>query len=106
MLGELLGDPDPAGPVTEELRLAAEHYRRLWDERVARGPGGSCGSIGCNDLTAVFDDFMGEPRQKFCTSIAATVAEIVAEILVRLDAFEGITPISGLDEDSRPDTGA
>ena len=99
VLGELLGDPNPTGPVTDELRRAAAHYRRLWDERVDRGPGGACGSIVCNDLTSVFEDFMGEPRQKFCTSIAATVAEIVAEILVRLDALDEITPIAGLEED-------
>ena len=97
--GELLGDPDPTGAVTDELRLAAGHYRRLWDERVDRGPGGACGSIVCNDLTSVFEDFMGEPRQMFCTSIAATVAEIVAEILVRLEALEEITPIVGLEEE-------
>mgnify|MGYP003311814980 FL=1 len=99
VLGELLGDPDPTGADTDELRLAAGHYRRLWDERVDRGPGGACGSIVCNDLTSVFEDFMGEPRQMFCTSIAATVAEIVAEILVRLEALEEITPIAGLEEE-------
>ena len=99
VLGELLGDPDPTGAVTDELRLAAGHYRRLWDERVDRGPGGACGSIVCNDLTSVFEDFMGEPRQMFCTSLAATVAEIVAEILVRLEALEEITPIAGLEEE-------
>ena len=99
VLGELLGDPDPTGAVTDELRLAAGHYRRLWDERVDRSPGGACGSIVCNDLTSVFEDFMGEPRQMFCTSIAATVAEIVAEILVRLEALEEITPIAGLEEE-------
>ena len=97
VLGELLGEPDPTGAVTDELRLAAGHYRRRWDERVDRGPGGACGSIVCNDLTSVFEDFMGEPRQMFCTSIAATVAEIVAEILVRLEALEEITPIAGLE---------
>ena len=100
MLGEILGDPDPSGPVTEELRLAAGHYRRLWQERVDRGTGGSRGSIICNDLTAPFDDFMGEARQKFCTSIAATVAGAVAEILVRLDALEEITPVTGLEDDA------
>ena len=99
VLGELLGDPDPTGAVTDELRLAAGHYRRLWDERVDRGPGGACGSIVCNALTSGFEDFMGEPRQMFCTSIAATVAEIVAEILVRLEALEEITPIGGLEEE-------
>lgn len=100
VLGEILGDPDPSGPVTEELRLAAGHYRRLWQERVDRGTGGSRGSIICNDLTAPFDDFMGEARQKFCTSIAATVAGAVAEILVRLDALEEITPVTGLEDDA------
>ena len=105
VLGELLGDPNPTGPVTDELRRAAAHYRRLWDERVDRGPGGACGSIVCNDLTSVFEDFMGDPRQKFCTSIAATVAEIVAEILVRLDALAEITPIADLEEDPAANEG-
>ncbi|MEC9352446.1 MAG: C-GCAxxG-C-C family protein [Planctomycetota bacterium] len=99
VLGELLGDPDPAGPVTEELRLAAAYSRGLWEERVDRGAGGSTGSIVCNDLTSPFDDFMGEPRQQFCTSIASRVAGAVAEILVRLDALEKVTPIPGLETD-------
>ena len=98
VLGEILGDPDPAGPVTEELRLAAAAYRRLWTERVDRGAGGSTGSIICNDLTSPFEDFMGEPRQQFCTSIASTVAGAVAEILVRLEALEEVTPIPGLED--------
>jgi hypothetical protein len=83
--------------VTEALRLAAACYRRLWGERVDRGAGGSAGSIICNDLTSPFDDFMGEQRKRFCTSIASTVAGAVAEILVRLDALEKVTPIPGLE---------
>ena len=97
VLGEILGDPDPAGQVTDKLRLAAVHYRRLWDERVDRGAGGNTGSIICNDLTSPFDDFMGEQRKQFCTSIASTVAGAVAEILVRLDVLKKVTPIPGLE---------
>ena len=34
VLGEILGDPDPAGPVTEELRLAV---KEAWDASLAKG---------------------------------------------------------------------
>jgi hypothetical protein len=40
---------------------------------------------------------MGEQRKQFCTSIAATVAGAVAEILVRLDVLKKVTPIPGLE---------
>ena len=83
MLGELLGDPNPTGPVTPQLREAAAAYRTAWRKRVDRGPGGAGGSVICNDLTAAQGDFQGAQRQSFCTNIAATVAEIVAETLVR-----------------------
>jgi hypothetical protein len=83
VLGELLGDPNPTGPVTPQLREAAAAYRTAWRKRVDRGPGGAGGSVICNDLTAAQGDFQGAQRQSFCTNIAATVAEIVAETLVR-----------------------
>ena len=98
VLGELLGDPDPTGKVTPELRAAAAFYRRAWRERVDRGPGGEGGSIVCNVLTAPFGDFQGEARQSFCTHIAATVAEIVAEALVRFDVPFTITPVPGAED--------
>jgi hypothetical protein len=98
VIGEYLGDPDPAGKVTPALRAAAAFYRRRWQQRVDRGPGGAAGSIICNDLTRPLGDFAGEARQSFCTSIAAAVAEAVAETLVRFDAPFTITPIPGAGE--------
>ena len=78
ILGQLLGDPDPSGKLTDVLRGAAVEYRREWQRRVDRGSGGAGGSIVCNDLTSPFDDFQGPERQQFCTNIAADVASIVA----------------------------
>jgi hypothetical protein len=98
ILGELLGNPDPAGAVTPELRAAARFYRDAWMRRVDRGPGGASGSIVCNRLTAPLGDFQGAERQRFCTSLAAHVAELVAETLVRFGAPFTVTPIAGLEE--------
>ena len=95
VLGEFLGDPDPVGGVTQALREAAVFYRSEWQRRVERGPGGSGGSIICNVLTAPLGEFRGEARQSFCTNIAASVAEIVAETLIRFGAVFEISPIPG-----------
>lgn len=98
ILGEYLGDPDPAGKVTPALREAAAIYRRQWQLRVDRGKGGASGSIVCNVLTAPLGDFQGQERQAFCTNIAATVAEIVAETLIRFGVSFEITPIPDLEK--------
>ncbi len=88
ILGELLGDPDPTGKITDALRDAAQLYRRLWRERLDLGPGGqrSGGEITviCNDLTAPLGDFHGSARHEFCTRLAAGVAAIVCETLLRM----------------------
>jgi hypothetical protein len=81
VLGELLGDPDPTGPATPQLRAALVRYRA----EVARRLGGNAAPV-CNDLVAPFADFAGPERMGFCTGIAATVAEIVAEIALELGA--------------------
>ncbi len=98
VLGEYLGDPDPSGTVTPALHAAAVFYREQWSARVERGPGGAGGSIVCNVLTAPFGDFRGGERQAFCTNVASSVAEIVAEALVRFGARLEVTPIPGLAE--------
>lgn len=98
VLGEYLGDPSPTGPVTPKLREAIHYYREQWQKRADLGPGcerradGSLDII-CNHLTAPQGDFQGEKRQQFCTNIAATVAELVAETLVKFGAKFDITPI-------------
>jgi hypothetical protein len=90
VLGELLGDPDPAGPVTPTLRAAIQWYQAEIRRRMARGPRPD---IVCNTLTRPFGDFAGEPRKSFCTNLAADVAEVVAEALVRAGAPFDIGPI-------------
>lgn len=91
VLGEYLGDPDPTGPVTEALRRAAARYRELWQAQLAGHLGGR---IVCNDLTAPFADFWGEPRMAFCTRIAAEAAAAAAQAL----AEAGVeAPIDRLD---------
>lgn len=100
ILGEYLGDPAPTGPVTPALRDAAAFYRQSWKNRVDRGPSGS---IICNDLTASFTDFYGAERQGFCTQLAATVAELVAETLLVFGARFEITPIPDLDRETKED---
>ena len=93
LLGEILGDPDPTGPVTERLRDAMVHYQRIVLERIDRGRVRD--SIVCDDLTGQFADFKGPERAAFCTNLAATVAECVAETLVRAGVDLEITPIEG-----------
>ncbi len=88
ILGEILGDPDPAGKITDALREAARLYRRLWQERLelgsgARTPEGEL-TIVCNHLTAPLGDFHGPARQGFCTRLTAGVAALVCETLLRM----------------------
>ena len=88
ILGEILGDPDPTGKITDALREAARLYRRLWRERLdlgagGRKPGGET-TIVCNDLTAPLGDFHGPARHQFCTRLAADVAAVICETLLRM----------------------
>lgn len=78
ILGELLGDPDPAGPATELLKTAVQEYEARWDGRA-----GVSGSRVCNTLTAPRGDFRGAERAGFCTGLAAETAALVAEVLLR-----------------------
>ncbi len=104
ILGELLGDPNPTGAPTPVLREAAKLYREEWIRRVDRGPSAASAQpvtavdIICNHLTAPFGDFTGPDRQRFCTNVAAEVAEIVAEILLRAGVSFEVTPIPGLSQ--------
>ena len=93
ILGELLGDPDPRGPVTDRLRAAMTWYQAAVRERLFGRPEPD---IVCNRLTRPLGDFMGEARKKYCTNLAAGVAEVTAEALVRFgpdDLDLVITPV-------------
>jgi hypothetical protein len=92
VLGQLLGDPDPTAPVTAELRAAIDDYDRLWQQRLGLSPD----AIICNALVGAFDDFLGAERVDFCTSLAATVAELVARVLLAHGHRFTITPIADL----------
>ena len=78
ILGEYLGDPDPTGAVTDQLRNAALRYRELWKERLNLGH--SPDHI-CNNLTGQFTEFHSPERAGFCTHLAADVAAIIAQVL-------------------------
>src|SRR5579871_5784033 len=79
VLGELLGDPDPAGAVTPELREAIAWFQDAW---LARLRGGNPDII-CDHLVRPHGDFAGPARKAFCTNLAADVAALAAEALCR-----------------------
>jgi hypothetical protein len=80
VLGELLGDPDPAGPVTDALRRAVAWYQREVPLRISRG---TSPDYICNHLTSPHGDFQGEARKRFCTELTAEVAAVTAEAVIR-----------------------
>ena len=88
VLGEFLGDPEPTGKITEILKEGAALYRRIWTERFDLGPGSRDGrgnlTIICDDLVAPLGEFGGPVRHGYCTALAADVAAVVAEVLLRL----------------------
>lgn len=91
VLGELLGDPDPTGPVTPELRTAMQRYGAHWRTRLA-------GVVGeshiCNDLTTPQGDFQGEARRSLCTRLAAEAAAAVAQTLEEAGLPSPVTPFA------------
>lgn len=89
ILGEVFGDPDPRGPVTDKLKKAMHRYRALWQAALAPKVGDS---IVCNDLTARFDDFRGHPRHAFCTSLAETASACVARTILEMGGRVEPTP--------------
>lgn len=80
ILGELLGDPDPTGAVTDRLREAMIWYQEQYRARIDRG---AAPDFICNNLTRQHGDFHGAARHAFCTSLAAQVAALTAEALLR-----------------------
>ncbi|HIA04243.1 MAG TPA: hypothetical protein EYN66_20500 [Myxococcales bacterium] len=94
ILGEVFGDPDPTGAPTAVLMEAMVDFEALWNARVNRknAPGVS---IVCNTLTGQFEEFRSPERAAFCTDLAATVAECVAEVMLQHGADFETTPIEG-----------
>ncbi len=100
VLGQLLGDPDPTGGVTEALREGVTRYEAAWRARVDGGHV-PAGAVTCNAMTARFADFSSPERAAFCTRVAAAVAETVAEVAVAAGVPLEITPVRGLNEPER-----
>lgn len=75
LLGELLGDPDPSGAVTDDLRDAMADFDARLDERVRHAT--------CAALTEPLGDFHGPQRHRHCTLLAAETAALLAEVLLR-----------------------
>jgi len=96
VLGELLGDPDPTGAVTDALRAAITWYQGAVPSRIDRG---RSPDLICNNLTRPHGDFRGPQRIAFCTALAAEVAALTAEALVRFAPASAppITPIPGVE---------
>ena len=78
LLGEFLGDADPTGKVTPQLREAMTTYLARVESELDRGPSPT---LICNDLTAPHGEFMGPARHHFCTALVGQVAQLVDEIL-------------------------
>jgi len=90
VLGELLGDPDPVGAVTPELRGAITWFQDAWLVRIRHDDP----DIVCDNLVRPHGDFAGPARKAFCTNIAADVAALTAEALCRFaTARPPITPV-------------
>jgi hypothetical protein len=96
ILGELLGDPDPTGAVTDVLRRAVNWYQRQVPLRI--DPGQSPDYI-CNNLTRQHGDFASPARMTACTEIAAEVAALTAEAVLRFapEVDLQIAPIEGVE---------
>ncbi len=89
ILGELLGDPDPTGSVTPALRAAVNWYQQAWRRRIMP----TQPDIICNNLVRPLGDFMGPVRARYCTHLAADVAELTAEALVRFAPSDSRPPV-------------
>lgn len=94
LLGELLGDPDPTGKVTPQLREAMTRYLARVEAELDRG---SSPTLICNDMTAPHGDFLGADRHHFCTGVVGQVAQLVDEILRENAVATDATPVSLTD---------
>ncbi len=94
LLGELLGDPDPGGPVTVTLRAAVTAYEARWDVRTA-----TQGCRTCNTLTGRFGAFHSDERATYCAGLAEETAGLLAETLLRVGAQVDIVPVPALESE-------
>jgi len=101
ILGELLGDPDPAGPVTDPLRRAVNWYQRQVPLRI--DPKQSPDYV-CNNLTRQHGEFTGDERASFCTELTAEIAALTAEALLRFEPeiALAIEPVPESEEGEEP----
>ena len=83
VIGELLGDPDPRGAVTPALRAAMIWYQGEIRRRLAAASIVTSEDIVCNTLTRRHGDFASPERKAMCTNIAAEVAAVTAEAVLR-----------------------
>ena len=101
VLGQMLGDPDPTGGVTPALSAAMQDFEELWKDRIETGDA-PADTIICNDLTGQFQKFRSSERAQFCTTIAAMVASICAEVALRHGYQVEIGPIEGIHDSEVP----
>jgi hypothetical protein len=94
LLGELLGDPDPTGKVTPQLRDAMTRYLARVEAELDRG---SSPTLICNDMTAPHGEFMGSDRHRFCTGVVAQVAQLVDETLREHGQMTQASPVTLAD---------
>ena len=95
VLGELLGDPDPAGPPTAILRDAAARYRAGVAAAIDGRP-----DDACNVRVAPHGPFAGAARVGYCTRLAGTVAGCVAATLWDVGQPRPIPPAPWATESS------
>lgn len=98
LLGELLGDEDPTGAVTDALRNAMLWYQEQIPARFDRGQ--SLDYV-CNNLTAPLGDFMGDARKGFCTSLTSEVAALTVEAILRFAPERGAEVAAILDKQNQ-----
>ena len=96
VLGEVFGDPDPAGATTPVLAASMREYVERVTERMDRGAAAG-DSVVCNVLTAPFPDFRGAARASFCAALATEVATLVAEVILRNGGEVDVSPIPGVE---------
>jgi len=99
VLGELLGDPDPTGSVTPALREAMIWYQEQVSQRIDKG---ESPDLICNNLTQPLGDFRGARRHSFCTELAAEVAALTAEAVIRFGPSSDALAIAPIDGEQEP----